>query len=139
MNTVSVKEAFFLYVEDDASNRTVMNLIMEKAMGARNLVIFEDSANFMERVRALPKCPDAFLLDIHVHPYNGFEMLKQLRTDPEYRHVKVIGLTASVTNEEVEELRDAGFDGAIGKPLNISTFPDLMARILKGETIWFVS
>ena len=139
MSTDPIKDAFFLYVEDDASNRMVMNLIMEKAMGTQNLVIFENSADFMARVKSLPKCPDAFLLDIHVHPYTGFEMLKMLRADPDYRHVKVIGLTASVTNEEVEELRDAGFDGAIGKPLNISTFPDVLVRILKGETIWFVS
>ena len=139
MNSDSVKDAFFLYVEDDASNRMVMNLIMNKAMGAQNLVIFENSADFMERVKALPKCPDAFLLDIHVRPHTGFEMLKMLRADPDYRDVKVIALTASVTNEEVEELRGAGFDSAIGKPLNISTFPDLLVRILKGEVIWFIS
>ena len=139
MNTDPVKDTFFLYVEDDASNRMVMTLIMEKAMGTQNLVIFEDSADFMARVRALPKRPEAFLLDIHVRPHNGFDMLKMLRADPEYSHAKVIALTASVTNEEVEQLRDAGFDSAIGKPLSISTFPDLLIRILKGETIWFVS
>jgi CheY-like chemotaxis protein len=139
MNSDSVKDAFFLYVEDDASNRMVMNLIMSKAMGAQNLVIFENSADFMERVKALPKRPDAFLLDIHVRPHTGFEMLKMLRADPDYRDVKVIALTASVTNEEVEELRGAGFDSAIGKPLSISTFPDLLVRVLKGETIWFIS
>ena len=139
MTTDPVKDAFFLYVEDDASNRMVMNLIMQKAMGAQNLVIFENSADFMERVKALPKRPDAFLLDIHVRPHTGFEMLKMLRADPDYHDVKVIALTASVTNEEVEELRGAGFDSAIGKPLSISTFPDLLTRVLKGETIWFVS
>ena len=139
MTADPVKDAFFLYVEDDASNRMVMSLIMEKAMGAQNLVIFENSADFMERVKALPKRPDAFLLDIHVRPHSGFDMLKMLRADPDYHNTKMIALTASVTNEEVEELRGAGFDSAIGKPLSISTFPELLTRILKGETIWFVS
>jgi two-component system, cell cycle response regulator DivK len=127
-----------LYVEDDASNRTVMQLMMEKAMDVQAISIFEDSYNFMERVKALPQTPDVILLDIHVTPLDGFEMLALLRADPVYRDSKIIALTASVTNEEIGELRSAGFDGGIGKPLRVATFPGLLTRILNGETVWHV-
>jgi CheY-like chemotaxis protein len=66
-------------------------------------------------------------------------MLAMLRADPQYRDAKVIALTASVMSEEVEQLRNSRFDGAIGKPLRASTFPDLLARILNGEAVWSVS
>ena len=139
METVKNQQPFFLYVEDDASNRKVMQLIIQKALETDELAIFENSANFMARVKALPRNPHVALLDIHVHPHDGFAMLKMLRSDPDYQNTKIIALTASVTNEEVEKLRTSGFDGAIGKPLRVSTFPALLVRILNGETIWHIA
>ena len=139
METKSIQQAYFLYVEDNASNRMVMQLIMQKAMQVNDLAIFEDSNNFMPRVKALPQIPQVALLDIHVRPYDGFAMLEMLRADPDYQNTKIVALTASVTNEEVEQLRTSGFDGAIGKPLRVSTFPDLLVRILNGETIWHIA
>ena len=139
METKSIQQAYFLYVEDNASNRMVMQLIMQKAMQVNDLAIFKDSNNFMPRVKALPQIPQVALLDIHVRPYDGFAMLEMLRADPDYQNTKIVALTASVTNEEVEQLRTSGFDGAIGKPLRVSTFPDLLVRILNGETIWHIA
>jgi CheY-like chemotaxis protein len=107
-------------------------------MGCSQLTIFEDSANFMARVEGLDVKPDVFFLDIHVRPHDGFAMLKMLREHPDYRDAKVIALTASVMNEEVEELRLAGFDGGIAKPIDQNVFPDLVALILKGERVWHV-
>ena len=133
------EQTYFLYVEDDASNRKVMQLIMQKAMYVNDLALFENSNDFMARVKALPQSPQIALLDIHVRPHDGFSMLGMLRADPDYQNTKIIALTASVTNEEVEQLRTSGFDGAIGKPLRVSTFPGLMARILNGEKVWHIA
>lgn len=127
-----------LCVEDDASNRLVMKLLVEKMLKVSYYEIFEDSNDFLERVRSLPARPDIVLLDIHVTPLNGFEMLKMIRKDPVYCDTKVVALTASVMNEEVERLRKSGFDGAIGKPITLSSFPVVIERILNGESIWQV-
>lgn len=125
-----------LCVEDDFSNRLVMKLLVEKTLNVKQYAIFEDSANFLSRVRTLPKRPDIILLDIHVSPLNGFQMLQEIRKDSVYSTTKVVALTASVMNEEVERLRKSGFDGAIGKPISLSTFPIAVERIMNGESIW---
>jgi CheY-like chemotaxis protein len=127
-----------LCVEDDASNRLVMKLLVEKTLHVRYYEIFADSADFIPRVRDLPVRPDIILLDIHVAPFDGFQMLQMLREDAVYCDTKVVALTASVMNEEVERLRLSGFDGAIGKPISLSSFPIVIERILKGESIWQV-
>ncbi|MGB2583852.1 MAG: hypothetical protein WBC89_06845, partial [Dehalococcoidia bacterium] len=62
----------------------------------------------------------------------------ELRGDPQFKESKVIALTASVTNEEVSLLKNGGFDGAIAKPLNINAFPDLIAKIIDGESVWYI-
>jgi len=128
----------FLYVEDDPLSCQVMQMILENALGIRDLVIFRDSSNFMARLKALARRPDIILLDVHIRPHNGFEMLDALRTDPEYRHTKVVALTASVMNEEVEKLRTKGFDGAIAKPVSVTTLPGLIEQIARGEIVWHI-
>ena len=129
----------YVYVEDDSLSREIMQMIMENGMDIDRLTVFDDSTDFMPRMKSLANKPNVILLDIHVKPLDGFEMLELLRADPAYHHSKIVALTASVMNEEVENLRQSGFDGAIGKPLSIQTFPKLMTRILQGELVWYTA
>ena len=122
-----------LYVEDDARSRKILHLLLDPIT---RLTTFDDSTNFAERLAALQPAPDLILLDIHVKPYNGFEMLAMVRQHEQFAATPVVALTASVMNEEVEQLRTAGFNSVIGKPIDVDTFPDLLARIHAGETIW---
>lgn len=125
-----------LYVEDDPGSRKVMRFLSSRLEGAVHLIIFEDSADFLENLNALDHEPDVFLLDIHVTPHDGFRMLEMLRASPRYAGKMVIALTASVMNEEINRLKEAGFDGVLGKPLNFRSFPETIRRILAGERIW---
>jgi CheY-like chemotaxis protein len=65
-------------------------------------------------------------------------MLDMIRQNPDLKEAKVIALTASVMNEEVDAMRAKGFDGAIGKPLSMSTFPRLIERIVMNEPVWHI-
>ena len=127
-----------LYVEDDLESREIMRVLVEEVMQLPGLVLFGDSTDFLLRVEALQPRPDIILLDIHVAPHNGFQMLDMLRDHRYYKHVPIVALTASVMNEEVQMLQDAGFDGAIAKPLDQTVFPQLLERILNGEDIWSI-
>lgn len=129
----------FVYIEDDPRSRQVMELLMTRAMRVRSLTTFEDSDDIVARIKALPHLPDVILLDIQIGPFDGFEVLHMLREDAVLRETRVIALTASVMNEEVERLRAVGFDGAISKPLSVALFPSLMARVLDGETVWHIA
>lgn len=129
----------YLYVEDDLMSREALTVILRRVLKLDHVYVFENSQDFMYRVNNLPSIPDVFLLDIHMQPYSGFEMLSMLREDPIYRDKTVVALTASVMNEEVAMLKSAGFDGIIGKPLNVASFPGLLQRITSGEKVWHVT
>jgi CheY-like chemotaxis protein len=132
-------DPLLLYVEDDLASIKIMKMVVEKLMKIQSLIVFHGSQNFMEKLNAMESVPDIFLLDIHMQPYDGYTLLTMLRADSRFRHSKIIAITASVMGEEVDRLKDSGFDGAISKPLNITHFPVLVKRILKGEQIWFIS
>jgi two-component system, sensor histidine kinase len=125
-----------LYVEDDPQSRTVMRMLLKGRMGLPYVTILQDSTDFSARIEALDPKPDVIFLDIHMKPLNGFEMLKMLRETGAFLKTPVIALTASVMNEEVQQLKTAGFTGCLAKPIDLNSFPDMLHRILGGESVW---
>lgn len=128
----------YLYVEDDPLSREVMHTLLADVIGVQTLVLFEDSEDFIERLAALSPRPDFILLDIHITPHDGYDLLAMVRADERFDACKVIAVTASVMSEEVRLLKRGGFDGALSKPLDMITFPDLIARLEAGEKVWQV-
>jgi CheY-like chemotaxis protein len=115
-----------------------MYLLLVVEMGLSNVVIFPDSKDFIARLNVVSPQPDIILLDIHVPPYTGFQMLEMLRRLEKFKNTPVIAITASVMNEEVAKLKASGFNGVFSKPINQDIFPDMLNRVLQGESIWQV-
>src|SRR5262247_199679 len=128
-----------LYVEDDSESREVMQLLLVQHMGLSSVTIFGDSADFLARVQALQPKPDIILLDIHVQPHTGFEMLEMLRQVRDFDNTPIVALTASVMNEEVQKLKTIGFNGVVAKPIDMDTFPEILDRVLNGKEIWRIA
>lgn len=124
-----------LYVEDEVRSRRVMQ-IMAASLGLTRLTIFDDSTNFEARIKALDPQPDVIFLDIHLTPTDGFGLLKWLRSTEQYRATPIVAMTASVMSEEIHQLRTAGFDGCLAKPIDIDSFPESLRRICAGEQVW---
>ena len=135
---MSESQTKLLYVDDDALSREVMHVLASKVIGA-DITLLDDNTNFMDKVRDLPTVPDVIFLDIQMRPYDGYEMLKMLRSDSTYKEATIIAMTASVMATDVQALRAAGFNGLIGKPILRQVFPSLLKQILTGEPVWFVS
>lgn len=130
------KDLSILYVEDEPMSRRVMEMLMKDTLGFSNLVIFEDSTDFVARLQELNPAPELILLDIHMTPHTGFEMLSMLREITQFQETPVVALTASVMNEEVQKLKAAGFDGCISKPIDLDEFPKALELVMQGEKIW---
>lgn len=134
---MDLKDLIFLYVEDEPRSRKVMQMIAAD-MGISDLILFEDSRDFLPRAESVYPKPDVIFLDIHVEPHSGFEMLKMLRQSEHFAGIPIVAMTASVMNEEVDQLRAAGFNGCLAKPIDMDTFPQSVQHILDGEAIWSI-
>ncbi len=133
------RDVAVLYVEDDPLSIEVMDFLLREDMALSHVSIWNNSQDFRARVEALDPKPNVIFLDIHMHPHNGFEMLNMLRDIDGFRDTPIVAMTASVMNEEVQTLKSAGFDGAIGKPIDQVEFPELFERILRYEVIWRIT
>ena len=132
-------EPRFVYVDDDLTSREVMELLLTHRLGLIQCQMYDNSATFAEEIDSFAQSPTVIFIDIHMHPYNGFDLLKMLRNNELFVDTMIIAVTASVMNEEVERLKETGFDGAIGKPIDPDEFPNLVQKILNKEQVWHVS
>ena len=75
--------------------------------------------------------PDLIVMDIGLPGMDGIAALRALRADARTRAVPVVAVTASVMQPEREMIMTAGFDGYMGKPIDIFGFLQLVQTTLE--------
>jgi len=117
-----------LIVEDNEKNlKLVRDVLQVKGHVTLEAMTGEDGVRL-----AGERKPDLVLMDIQLPGINGIEALRQLRADPATASIPVIAVTASVMQQDRKLITDAGFDGYVGKPINLKEFLEAVRRALEG-------
>ncbi len=116
-----------LYVEDKPSNIEVL-----AAFVARHPHIQLRSAGTGEAGLALAaeRRPDVVLLDIHLPGMDGYQVLQQLRADPQLAHIPVVALSADAMPHDIQRGHAAGFDHYIAKPVDLNELLGVLNELL---------
>lgn len=110
------KRSKLLYVEDNADNIRLMEMILDK----EDDFTMVSAPNAEEGLAmAAQDAPDVILMDINLPGMDGFQALQALRGCDRARHVPVIAVTASALPSEVQRGLDAGFAAYLTKPIRI--------------------
>ena len=116
-----------LIVEDNEKNlKLVRDVLQVKGYATIEAINAEDGIRL-----AGERQPDLILMDIQLPGMNGIDALKVLRADPATTAIPVIAVTASVMQQDRNLITQAGFDGYIGKPLNLKEFLDAVRTMLE--------
>ena len=133
ISTVSLKGLSVLVVEDNVSNFVLMARMLgylgihcEWKTSGYEVVEFADS---------LPKL-DIILMDIRLPYEDGYSALKKIQKSEKLKNLPVVEITAEADPVQIEKAKAAGFNGFLGKPLNLDRFPDQMRKILSGIPVW---
>ena len=115
-----------LIVEDNEKNMKLARDILR----AKGYAVLE-AVNGLDGVAlALQHRPDLVLMDIQLPDINGIEAFTRIRADAATAKVPVVAFTASVTVNDRSRIGDAGFDGFLGKPINLKEFVYTVRRLL---------
>jgi two-component system cell cycle response regulator DivK len=107
-----------LIVEDNPRNmKLVRDVLQVKGHSTLEATNAEDGI-----VLANEKMPELILMDIQLPGMNGIQALANLRANPATAKIPVIAVTASVMQQDRKLITEAGFDGYIGKPINLMEF-----------------
>ena len=121
--------SLILIVEDNPRNmKLVRDVLQVKGHSTLEATTGEDGI-----VLAKERMPDLVLMDIQLPGMNGIQALGQLRAEPATARIPVIAVTASVMQQDRKLITEAGFDGYIGKPINLAEFLETVnAHLAKG-------
>lgn len=122
-----------LYVEDNVTNVRLMERIVDSQPGLE-LMIATDGATGLEM--ALARRPDLILLDLHLPDMPGADVLRQLRSDPRTRGIRIV--VVSTKGASVPVVDDIGFrdvEAVLTKPLEISRILEILDDVAKSGDI----
>jgi CheY-like chemotaxis protein len=74
--------------------------------------------------------PDLVLLDLQMPIKDGFQVLRELRSEQRFRSTPIVALTASAMQGDKERALTDGFTAYLTKPLSLSTIRKELARLL---------
>jgi CheY-like chemotaxis protein len=117
-----------LLVEDDRFLRRAC----EVSLRQRGFVVTTaaDGEEALRKVRA--ELPDLILLDLLMPKMTGTEVLKALRAEEATREIRVLILSNSSREQDVEEIKALGVSGYFVKAdLSLQTLGDMVARLLE--------
>jgi two-component system, cell cycle response regulator DivK len=114
---LSVMHWKVLLIDDDLDNLGVAQQYF-RFMGAQ-VEVAKDGIEGLEVLKRYT--PTFILLDLSMPRMDGWEMLKQVRQNPETAALPVIALTAHAMAEDRTRVLAAGFDSYITKPIILTT------------------
>ncbi len=119
-------EPRILIIEDDPRLTQMIGLQLKQA-GYRVLSA-ENGFKGLQVARA--ESPDLILLDLMLPGIDGFEVLEQLRGDPENRDLPVVVISAKSGQADVETANRIGADGYLVKPFRTAELLAVLRPLL---------
>ncbi|HEX8237235.1 MAG TPA: ATP-binding protein [Abditibacteriaceae bacterium] len=120
-----------LYVEDNASNITLMQHILTHRP-AVHLTTAHSGAAGLEM--AQDNRPDLILLDVQLPDITGSEVLDRLRSDQRTHDIPVVMLSADATPAQITRLLEQGAHDYLTKPIEVEKFLRVLDALLEEQT-----
>jgi CheY-like chemotaxis protein len=154
MNTTSEKRRRFsamsdyrrpiviLMAEDDEDDRLMTRDALDEAKFPNKIRFVEDGVELMDYLHhsgkfedpdAAPR-PELILLDLNMPKKGGREVLKEIKSDEEFRRIPVVILTTSEAEVDIAATYDLGANSYITKPVR---FEGLVKAMESLSQYWF--
>jgi len=89
----------------------------------------EEALTFIQKWEKGEPQPVVILLDLKMPKVNGLEVLKELKSHPEYKTIPVVVLTTSSESSDVKTAYQLGANSYIIKPVDFEKFLDVAKQI----------
>jgi CheY-like chemotaxis protein len=114
-----------LLVDDLEMFHEYIGLLMKKASGFFSAFNGQEGIEVARRER-----PDLILMDLRMPILDGFESIKQLKSDPETKEIPIVAITAQAMEQDREHSLELGANGFVTKPVDLNLLRQEIARVL---------
>ena len=126
---MSVDLSMPVLVVDDYTTmvRIIRNLLRQ--LGFENVDDARDGSSALEKMRA--RRYGLVISDWNMEPMTGYDLLKEMRSDPQLGRTPFIMVTAESKTENVIAAKKAGVSNYIVKPFNAQTLQSKIEAVFK--------
>lgn len=117
-----------LHIEDNASNRALMEAIIARHQGLRLYTVksITGALAFLTQVT-----PELILLDLHLPDGHGETLVKELKAREAFQHIPILILSADALPSTIARLTALGVTEYFTKPLDVAVFNQRLNTLLK--------
>jgi len=128
-NRAALAGACVLLVEDNPFNQELASDLLSRAR-----VAVQIANNGREAIDMVAREHfDAVLMDCQMPVMDGYAATRQLRSDPRWRHLPIIAMTANAMVGDRERVLAAGMNDHIAKPINVVEMFGTLSRWIRPE------
>lgn len=137
------KSQHILLVEDNHDDEELMIYAFKESKIANRIDVVRDGPEALDyllvrgKYAGLPNhtLPAVVLLDINLPKIDGLEVLRQVRSNRESRHLPVVMLTSSRQQEDMLQSYDLGANSFVRKPVEFDAFVDAVRNL---QVYWLI-
>ncbi len=123
---IDQKRKKILIIEDDNLNMKLVRTILQ----LEEYRVLEASDAESGILLARDERPDLILMDIQLPGMNGITAARTLREQDEFEQIPIIAISSYAMRADIKAAMDAGFEDYITKPIDMETFPQVIAQCL---------
>ena len=120
-----------LVVDDD---KAVVDLIAEVLANDSRFEVRVVNNGFEAGAQAVEYHPDLIILDVMLPDINGKSVCELIRRDPTLSDIKILCISGMVEADKIEELKAAGADDFLQKPLDVDVLMKRVCELLELST-----
>src|SRR3990167_4839225 len=119
-----------LIVDDNAVNLKLVKILLatEGYQHIETATTAEEALKILDTFK-----PRLILMDIQLPGMDGIELTRTLKSDPKFKDVIILAITAYAMQGDKERILAAGCGGYKKKPIYIRSLPDIIEGYLKNE------
>lgn len=129
------KQIRILLVEDSEDDIVMTQRALKKGKIINDLDVAHNGEEALRHLKDKDNhVPDLVLLDLNMSRMNGFELLQEMKKDPDLVKIPVVVLTSSARDSDIEKAYSLGANSYVTKPVEPAEF---IKAIMELEQYWF--
>jgi DNA-binding response OmpR family regulator len=117
-----------LIVDDEVNIVAALEFLLQRS--GYEVMVAQNGAEALERIESFG--PDLVLLDVMMPRISGYEVCRRMRERPDWKHIKIIMLSAKGREAEVSKGVSLGADLYITKPFSNNELVGKIGELLAG-------
>jgi CheY-like chemotaxis protein len=131
------KTVTVLLAEDDPEDRYLIDEALSESRVPHKLIVVEDGDEMLDYLNNRGKYeikdesprPGLILLDLSMPRRDGWEVLEEIKRNPDLRRIPVVVLTNSHAEEDILRAYELGVSGYVSKPVSYMGLLNAMKTI----------